>query len=151
MRMTVELLAYANRQKVAEALTDRGYSVTRMTVNRWARGGEMPGIAARMILELFRHTETPLPQVEERLESIEAKVDSVLARQDTILERQLVVADSASQKVIEALADPVRLEWEERIAEGVRAEFAKQSVEASDDPPGTGAQGGAGQGALKRE
>jgi hypothetical protein len=55
MRMTVELLAYANRQKVAEALTERGYSVTRMTVNRWAKGGEMPAIAARMILALFGH------------------------------------------------------------------------------------------------
>jgi len=53
--MTVELLAYANRQKIAEALTERGYSVTRMTVNRWAKGGEMPAIAARMILALFGH------------------------------------------------------------------------------------------------
>ena len=53
--MTVELLAYANRQKVAEALTERGYSVTRMTVNRWAKGGEMPAIATRMILALFGH------------------------------------------------------------------------------------------------
>ena len=54
--MAAELLTYANRQKVADALTERGYSVTRMTVNRWARGGEMPEIAARMILDLFGHT-----------------------------------------------------------------------------------------------
>lgn len=54
-QMTVELLRYANRQAVAKRLTDDGYSVTRQTVNRWARGDEMPSIAQRMILELFGH------------------------------------------------------------------------------------------------
>jgi hypothetical protein len=53
--MTVELLRYANREAVAQALTESGYSVTRQTVNRWARGDEMPGIARRMILALFGH------------------------------------------------------------------------------------------------
>ena len=53
--MAVALLKYANRAKVAEALTARGYSVTRKTVNRWAGGDEIPGIAARMVLELFDH------------------------------------------------------------------------------------------------
>jgi hypothetical protein len=53
--MTVELLRYANREAVAQALTESGYSVTRQTVNRWARGDEMPGIAQRMILVLFGH------------------------------------------------------------------------------------------------
>lgn len=53
--MAVSLLAYANREAVAKALTERGYSVTRNTVNRWARGSEMPDIAARMIAELFGH------------------------------------------------------------------------------------------------
>ncbi len=56
--MTVELLRYANRQKVADALTAQGYSVTRMTVNRWAGGSKMPTIAARMICELFGHHDT---------------------------------------------------------------------------------------------
>ena len=53
--MALSLLTYANRAKVAEALTASGYPVTRMTVNRWAAGGEMPGIATRMILRLFLH------------------------------------------------------------------------------------------------
>ena len=53
--MAASLLRYANREKVAQALTERGYAVTRMTVNRWARGGEMPEIAAHMIGELFGH------------------------------------------------------------------------------------------------
>jgi hypothetical protein len=56
--MAVSLLRYANREKVAQALTEQGYSVTRMTVNRWARGAEMPEIAARMIAELFSHADT---------------------------------------------------------------------------------------------
>lgn len=56
--MAASLLTYANRQKVAEALTARGYPVSRMTVNRWARGSEMPGIAATMILELFHSPNT---------------------------------------------------------------------------------------------
>ena len=54
-KMAVSLLTYANRAKVASRLTELGYPVTRMTVNRWAAGGEMPGIAARMILGLFLH------------------------------------------------------------------------------------------------
>lgn len=53
--MTVEVLRYANRAKVAEALTSQGYEVTRATVNRWARGDEVPRIAQRMILSLFGH------------------------------------------------------------------------------------------------
>lgn len=71
--MAAHLLTYANRQKVAEALTERGYSVTRMTVNRWARGGEMPEIAARMILDLFGHTpdttKSPPPEWAGEMES----------------------------------------------------------------------------------
>jgi hypothetical protein len=53
--MALSLLKYANRAKVAEALTEQGYEVTRMTVNRWAAGSEMPEVAARMIAELFGH------------------------------------------------------------------------------------------------
>lgn len=63
--MAVSLLQYANREKVAQALTLEGYPVTRMTVNRWARGDEMPEIAARMIGGLFGHLDTkeaPPPQ-----------------------------------------------------------------------------------------
>lgn len=51
-----QLLAYANRAAVAAALSERGYEVSRVTVNRWAAGREMPGIAQRMILELFLHS-----------------------------------------------------------------------------------------------
>ena len=73
--MAMQVLRYANGQKVADALTSHGYSVTRMTVNRWARGGEMPGIARRMILHLFGHgpdvTKAPPPdwarEMEQRL------------------------------------------------------------------------------------
>ena len=57
--MAVGLLTYANRAAVARALSERGYSVTKMTVNRWAAGAEMPEIAARMITELFGHDKTP--------------------------------------------------------------------------------------------
>jgi len=53
--MAASLLRYANREKVAQALTIGGYRVSRATVNRWARGDEMPEIAARMIAELFGH------------------------------------------------------------------------------------------------
>lgn len=73
--MTVELLRYANRAKVAEALTSRGYEVTRMTVNRWARGNEMPVIAERMILALFGHETQNEPPPAGRLET---KLDMVL-------------------------------------------------------------------------
>jgi hypothetical protein len=38
---------------VAQALTAQGYEVTRQTVNRWARGDEMPTVAAQMIARLF--------------------------------------------------------------------------------------------------
>lgn len=55
--MAVSLLRYANREAVAQALTEQGYSVTRQTVNRWARGDEMPSIAARMVASLFGHAE----------------------------------------------------------------------------------------------
>ena len=86
--MTVELLAYANRQKVAEALTERGYSVTRMTVNRWARGNEMPAIAVRLILEIFGHnpdtTNEPPPwarALEERLR-LELRLNRALIEGD---------------------------------------------------------------------
>jgi hypothetical protein len=53
--MAASLLQYANREAVAQALTARGYTVSRATVNRWARGKEMPEIAGRMIAELFGH------------------------------------------------------------------------------------------------
>ena len=81
--MTVELLRYANRAKVAEALTSRGYEVTRMTVNRWARGNEMPSIAERMILELFGHTEKSPGQSSDwsrLMERIDAIAEAVEAR-----------------------------------------------------------------------
>jgi len=53
--MVISLLRYANREAVAQALTERGYVVSRATVNRWARGKETPEIAARMVAQLFGH------------------------------------------------------------------------------------------------
>jgi hypothetical protein len=79
--MAVSLLRYANREKVAQALTEQGYSVTRMTVNRWAKGAEMPEVAARMIAELFSHTdnkEAPRPEwAEELMSTVDAIADKV--------------------------------------------------------------------------
>lgn len=69
--MAVELLTYANREKVAQALTAQGYEVTRQTVNRWARGDEMPAVAAQMIARLFGHNEEAAPGVPERLNKID--------------------------------------------------------------------------------
>jgi hypothetical protein len=80
-KMAVSLLTYANRAKVAEALTRAGYPVTRVTVSRWAAGGEMPTISARMIGELFGH-ETPkeaAPQTEERLEAAVLRLEELLS------------------------------------------------------------------------
>jgi hypothetical protein len=81
--MAASLLKYANREKVAQALTAQGYSVTRMTVNRWARGDEMPEIAARMIASLFSHEagtqKEPPPdwgRLMERVEDIALAVDA---------------------------------------------------------------------------
>lgn len=71
--MAVALLKYANRAKIADALTEQGYPVTRMTVNRWASGTEMPGIARRMVMALFGHepdtTKAPPPEWAGAMES----------------------------------------------------------------------------------
>jgi hypothetical protein len=142
--MALELLKYANRAKVATALTESGYPVTRMTVNRWAAGGEMPGIAQRMVLALFGHTRATKEPPPEWARAIQSKLDAIYDRQDTIMARQAVVADTATQRVIEALTDPERLEWAERIAGAIRDESQKPVAEGSDDPPASGAQGGAG-------
>jgi hypothetical protein len=105
--MAVELLAYANRQKVADALTEHGYAVTRMTVNRWARGGEMPGIAARMILELFGHrsdtTKEPPP---DWARAMEARIVGELKQ---------------NRELIEALARPELIEAAERVISRLEA------------------------------
>jgi hypothetical protein len=88
--MTTQLLRYANRAAIAEALTAEGYSVSRVTVNRWARGAEMPEIARRMILALFGHeqTETPRPLWAEGLEErIEARLTASGPLPDRVAER----------------------------------------------------------------
>lgn len=110
--MAVAVLTYANRAAVARALTERGYTVSKMQVNRWAGGAEMPPIAARMILELFLHgpempKEAAPPEWAERLQ---ATVDSIHARQDEIMARQGAVASGATQRLIEALAPLDRLQ-----------------------------------------
>ena len=86
--MAVDLLTYANREKVARALTDRGYSVSRNTVNRWARGDEMPNIAAKMIVGLFGvETEPAAPEVPERLERIEMLLRAIASVAGVDLDR----------------------------------------------------------------
>lgn len=83
--MAVAVLAYANRAKVAEALTAGGYPVSRVTVNRWAKGAEMPAIASRMVLELFGHgsptsstVEPPwATRLDDRLRSLEERLANV--------------------------------------------------------------------------
>jgi len=64
----IDLLRYANRRKVADALTAAGYDVSRATVNRWARGKEMPPIAARLIREMFGAQSEAAPEASGRLE-----------------------------------------------------------------------------------
>lgn len=122
--MTVEVLRYANRAAVAKALTAQGYEVTRMTVNRWARGGEMPRVAEGMILRLFghdpEHEETPRPQWAEGLE------DRVVAG------------------VVSALATPELLEAAQRAAARLAAlppqSDAPHAADAGSRDPGAGAQ-----------
>lgn len=83
--MAISLLEFANRQKVADALTEQGYVVSRATVNRWASGKNMPEPAARMIAKLFGHDpDTP--------KSAPAWAEAL--------------ADETAMKVIAALADP---------------------------------------------
>ena len=92
--MTTQLLRYANREAVAQALTVGGYSVSRQTVNRWARGAEMPEIARRMILALFGHEQQEAPRpvwaegLEERIaERIEARLTASGPLPDRVAER----------------------------------------------------------------
>lgn len=134
------LLTYANYAKVATALL-----VSRAAVADWAKGKSVTPYRLRQLEQLLRpDLQTKEAAPPEWAERLEAKVDAIYARQTE-------VADSASRHVIEALADPERLEWVERLAAMIRAESATPSSEASDDPPGTGVPGGGGQGALRRE
>ena len=140
--MAVAVLTYANRAKVAEALTRGGYPVTRMTVNRWAAGAEMPAIAARMVIELFEHTPGTTKEAAPPIwaERLQASIEAVYERQTTIIDRQGTVGQEMAGKVIEALASPAQHEWAERIAARLDAP-PTQSSEASDDRPGTEAPG----------
>ena len=139
-----DVLRWANRREVAREVTARGYRVSGETLNRWVRDEqEFPAIVERIVFELFTisgHSETAPPWAER----LQQTVDSIHERQDIIMARQGQMADSATQKVIEALADPERLAWAERIAAAIRDESQRQSAEVSDGPPGTGAPGGAG-------
>lgn len=118
------LLAYANYAKVAAALL-----VSRATVADWAKGKSVTPYRLRQLEQLLR------PDLEIAKAPPPDWARALQQRVDAIYE---------SQKVIEALVDPERLAWAERIAEVIRAESRRQSAEASDGPPGTGAQGGAG-------
>lgn len=91
--MAVSLLRYANREKVAQALTQQGYSVTRMTVNRWARGSEMPPIAAHMISDLFGHqgmTKAAAPD----WERLQRTVDAIAEKLGVSLDEERAAVDA---------------------------------------------------------
>ena len=125
--MTTQLLRYANREAVAQALTIGGYSVSRQTVNRWARGAEMPEIARRMILALFGHEqhETPRPQWAEGLE--DRVVDA--------LEARLIGAGPLPDRVAERIAARLGLP-QPRPAEDapVTTEAPRDSVDTGQSP-----------------
>lgn len=108
--MVVSLLRYANREAVAQALTEHGYSVTRQTVNRWARGDEIPEIAARMIGELFGHTEgheeAALPEWARRLLVVSEAARQRMGVSDSDLAR--AEADLIARRVLGANAEPRR-------------------------------------------
>ena len=134
------LLRYANRRLLARELTARGYPVSGETLNRWVRlEQEIPVAAERTIREVFgvaEHKEEAPPHWAVRL----------LSRVDDIYARQGIVGTEMSNRVIEALTDPERLDWMRRIADAV-AEWPTQSGAASDGPPDTedrdvGAPGG---------
>jgi hypothetical protein len=139
--MAVALLAYANRARVAEALTAQGYPVTRVTVNRWANGADMPEIAARMILELFGHTpettkEAAPPEWAERLFE---KLDAMAAD-------QRMIADKAVSEAVRAIAPLPSMEsadqmialLEERLR---RHAEARPETEPEQGPGGVGRPG----------
>ena len=136
------LLAYANYAKVAGALL-----VSRATVADWAKGKSVTPYRLRQLEQLLRPdldiAKAPPP---DWARALQETVDSIHARQDTIMARQGAVADTATQKVIEALADPERLAWVERAVAAIRDESHRQSAEASDGPPASGAPGTAGPG-----
>lgn len=121
--MTVDLLRLANREAVARALTAGGYSVTRQTVNRWARGDEMPGIAQRMILALFGHaSDTPKEPLQS--ERLDAKMDIALWALRVSPEEQA-----------DLLARRARGEaWPPRSADGEPPEADGQSANARQGP-----------------
>lgn len=126
--MTVELLRYANREAVAQALTDGGYSVTRQTVNRWARGDEMPGIAERMILGLFGHD----PDA--------AKEPPLVGRLDAKMDIALWALNVSPEEQADLLARHVRGEaWPPRSAGADPPAGGAQSANA---PQGPSAQRG---------
>jgi hypothetical protein len=114
--MTVELLRLANQSEVARALTTQGYQVSRMTVNRWARGAEIPEVAERMILELFGHTpettkEAAPPEWAERL------------------------ADDAANEVVRQLVDLLIPEDEARRVATLAGRLRAQSQLRREAPP----------------
>jgi len=99
----LSLLKYANREKIAQALTERGYSVKRVTVSRWAAGSEMPPIAEQMILELFGHapdTKESLPPqwarglTDEILTALDASGGSLVERVVERIEARLELLQS---------------------------------------------------------
>lgn len=122
-----EILHWANRRAVAEEVTRRGYRVSGETLNRWVRDEkEFPAVVERIVLDLFGIEKTA-PDVPRRLDEIETKLDAVLANQQQ-------VANSATVKIIEALAPPDRLERVSRLIDRLEA-LPPPSGEASDDPP----------------
>ena len=126
------LLAYANYAKVATALL-----VSRAAVADWAKGRSVTPYRLRQLEQLLRpDLQTKEAAPPEWAERLEQKVDAIYERQNT-------VAATASRQVIEALADPERLAWVERLAAMIQGASPSTSSEGSDDPRDTEAPGGA--------
>lgn len=111
----IDLLRYANRQKVAEALTAAGYEVSRATVNRWARGKEMPPIAARLIREIFGTPNKAAPNGSERLEVYLL----ALARKRGVTWEELAQAEA---DLTAARASAGDAEWPQLVGDGAPPE-----------------------------
>jgi hypothetical protein len=128
-------LSVFEAKALALALTEHGHSVSERTVQRWKSGTTKPkpqdirAIRA-LVGSLDIQKEAAPPDWAERLE---AKVDSILERQD-------VVGETYARQVIEALATPELMEWQQRIAKYLAA-LPSPSDEAPADSGGAPAPG----------
>jgi hypothetical protein len=105
------LLTLVNGAALHKALREQGVGVSYRTVARWI--GATP--SAKPPAELMPALEAVLGTTKEAAppewaERLQATVDAIHARQDQIMERQGMVANGATQRLIEALAPLDRLQ-----------------------------------------